>query len=266
MNKQKFGMTIGIFDIISSNVRYKIKEEANKYETYALGVYTNEFIQNELLTDCMKTTQQRMEIAEQLADFVFPVDTRDSNEIKKHLEDAYIKYLERKKIEDEKKFKVGCIIGSFDLLHSGHIENIKLAKQLCEKLAVFVKTDERIFQNKHKKPFQSTEERAMILKELKPIDSVFYMDIKHNREDLIKKLIDFYGVKPSDIVVAFGSDLKNKEEIYRNEWEKIGVSIAYTERDPEKMKVISSSHYQQFCNENNQNINDLENREDMHIL
>ena len=86
MDKQKFGMTLGIFDIISSNVRYKIIEESNKYETYALGVYTNEFIQKELMSGCMKTTEQRMEIAEQLADFAFSVNTKDSNEVKHSLE------------------------------------------------------------------------------------------------------------------------------------------------------------------------------------
>ena len=106
----------------------------------------------------------------------------------------------------------------------------------------------------------------MILNELKPIDSVFYMDVDTTREDIVKELTEFYGVEPSDIVMAFGSDLKEKEETYKDEWERLGVSVAYTDRDPEKMKIVSSSHYQKIAKENESSIMDLENKEDRHML
>ena len=55
---------------------------------------------------------------------------------------------ENKKREEAKKYKVGFVIGSFDVFHAGHLENLTLAKEMCEKLVVVLKTDERIQKNK----------------------------------------------------------------------------------------------------------------------
>jgi cytidyltransferase-like protein len=265
MNKQKFGFSIGIFDILSSEIRKKIREEASKSEIFALGVYTNDFIENELMNECMKTTEQRIEIAELLdgVDFAFPVDSKQSEKVKEEIESAYMKYLESQKKEKEEKFKVGFVIGSFDLLHSGHIENIKLAKEQCQKLAAVVKTDERIIKNKKKTPLQRTAERASILGELKSIDHVFYMDLDTTRAELIDEIAEYYNVEKSDMVIIFGSDLKEKEEAHKEELKDI--NVLFTDRDKKKMETVSSSYYQEKCKKNNRKLEDLENLEEEHL-
>ena len=125
-----------------------------------------------------------------------------------------------------------------------------LAKKLCDKLVVVLKTDERIMKNKHKQPKQSTSERAAILRFLKPIDNIIYMDIDTSRKDIIYDVISLYeGVSPQDVVAIFGSDLKEKEQPFINtDWKDI--SVVFTYRDEKKMKTVSSSSYQKTCDSN----------------
>ena len=205
------------------------------------------------MTCPMKKIDERMEIARcfEGVDFVFSVDSRDPKHIEEEAQKAYLSYLEeKKKIEEEKKYKVGVVIGSFDVFHTGHLENLMLAKQMCNKLVAVLKTDERIFKNKNKKPRQTTSERAAVLRFMKLIDNILYMDIDTKRKDIIDDVMKLYeGIEPSNIVAIFGSDLKEKEEAFINtDWANI--NVRFTDRDPERMKTVSSSYYQQMCDSN----------------
>ena len=79
------------------------------------------------------------------------------------------------RIEDEYKRNreiIVAISGYFDPLHVGHLEYIKLAKQLGDKLIVILNND---FQAEIKKdrPFMKVQERKKVLESLKYIDEVF---------------------------------------------------------------------------------------------
>ena len=50
VKKQKLGFSIGIFDILTSGIRKKIRKEAEECEVYGIGVYTDDFIEKELNT------------------------------------------------------------------------------------------------------------------------------------------------------------------------------------------------------------------------
>ena len=73
------------------------------------------------------------------------------------------------------------------------------------------------------------------------------MDIDTTRQDIISDVIGLYkDVKPKDIVAVFGSDLQEKEAKYiPTDWSEI--NVVFTNREPEKMKIVSSSHYQKEC-------------------
>lgn len=244
----EFHITHGVFDLICKDIREKIAQESKKEGVHGIGVLTDRYCEEELLTHPLKTLEQRMKIAESLegVDFVFPL-----NEITKMQEEAEKAYLEYKRREEEnkrrKRYKVGFVIGSFDVFHSGHLENINEAKQICERLFIVLKSDERIIKNKGKIPQQSTAERAEILKCLKQVENVLYMDIDTTREDVLEEVMKMAGnIEKSDIVAIFGSDLKEKEEPHTKvEWKDINVEFTY--RDPNKMGVISSSNYQEKC-------------------
>ena len=49
-----------------------------------------------------------------------------------------------------KKYKVGFLCGFFDPLHDGHIDIMRQAKEMCERLIVAVGTDDFMMQREWK--------------------------------------------------------------------------------------------------------------------
>lgn len=68
--------------------------------------------------------------------------------------------------------KVIITSGFFNPIHIGHINLIREAKALGDFLVVIVNNDKQV-KIKGKTPFMAQEERAGIIKELKPVDEVF---------------------------------------------------------------------------------------------
>jgi rfaE bifunctional protein nucleotidyltransferase chain/domain len=93
--------------------------------------------------------------------------------------------------------------GSFDLLHTGHLDLLFFAKSLGNHLHVAIDTDERI--KKHKgvdRPVNPLYIRKAIMESLKPVDSVSFFD---SDEDLINTIREY----SPDIMVK-GSDWRGK--------------------------------------------------------
>ena len=248
--KRKYTYVKGIFDVITKEVREKIKMSKEEGKPLGIGVFSDEYCEDTIFTKPTKELEHRLSVAEGFSgvDFVFPIQLGER--IDEIAENAYNEYLVRIKAATSKKeeFKAGIVIGSYDLLHAGHIENIKLASEFCERLYAVVKTDERILANKNKNPMQNTTERANNVKLLKSVSGVTYMDLDSTREDIVKDVIEMYKedtgkeISKSEIVAIFGEDLKEKEGLHKNEWGD--VSLRFTSRPVEKMKKVSSSSYQ----------------------
>lgn len=60
--------------------------------------------------------------------------------------------------------------GTFDLFHVGHLNILKAAKGLGDRLIVGVSTDELVLKYKHQKPIMPYEERYRIISELRCVD------------------------------------------------------------------------------------------------
>ena len=252
--KRKYTYIKGIFDVITKEVREKIKMSKEEGKPLGIGVFSDEYCEDTVFTKPSKELEHRLSVAEGFSgvDFVFPIQLGE--QIDEIAEKAYNEYLiKAEELTFKKEFKAGIVIGSYDLLHGGHIENIKLASQFSERLYAVVKTDERILANKNKVPMQNTTERANNVKLLKLVSGVTYMDIDSTREDVIKDVIEMYKedfgeeIKESEIVAIFGEDLKEKEEEHKSEWGS--VSLRFTPRPVEKMQKISSSSYQRKIKE-----------------
>lgn len=69
-----------------------------------------------------------------------------------------------------KKPKIGYTTGVFDLFHIGHLNLLKNAKGLCDKLIVGVTTDELV-QYKGKRAFIPFEDRIEIVRSIKYVDA-----------------------------------------------------------------------------------------------
>ncbi len=76
--------------------------------------------------------------------------------------------------------------GTFDLLHTGHINILRRAKDLGDYLIVAVSTDE--FNTlKHKEAYHSFEERKLILEAIKYVDEVIGEDNWNQKVEDVKK-------------------------------------------------------------------------------
>jgi glycerol-3-phosphate cytidylyltransferase len=67
---------------------------------------------------------------------------------------------------------IGYTTGVFDLFHIGHLNILRNAKGLCDRLIVGVTTDELLLDYKKKKPIVPFIERCEILRSIKYVDVV----------------------------------------------------------------------------------------------
>lgn len=131
-------------------------------------------------------------------------------------------------------YKIGYISGMFDILHIGHINILKYAKERCEHLIVAVGTDDFIRWRKKHDPIMPYEERIVIVGALQYVDEVV------PGIDLDK--IAAYNKYHFDVMIA-GSD-HEKEPIYikaESELKKFGVKTLYYPR----ISNVSSTNYRQ---------------------
>jgi rfaE bifunctional protein nucleotidyltransferase chain/domain len=93
--------------------------------------------------------------------------------------------------------------GSFDVLHTGHLDLLFYAKSLGTHLHVAIDSDERIAEHKGiDRPFNPLYIRREVVQSLKPVDAVSVF----NSDDELKDIIKCY--KP-DVMVK-GSDWQGK--------------------------------------------------------
>lgn len=109
--------------------------------------------------------------------------------------------------------------GTFDLLHYGHINLLKRAKQKGDYLIVALSTDE-FNRLKGKKSFFDYNERKILL------ESIRYVDLVIPEETWEQKIEDIHKYKVDTFVI--GDDWKGEFDFLRNECE-----VVYLERTPE---------------------------------
>ena len=124
---------------------------------------------------------------------------------------------------------VVAVSGYFDPIHVGHIEYLKLAKQLGDKLVVIVNND---FQARIKKgkSFMSERDRVEIVASLKCVDEVF---LSIDRDLSVCKSLEF--IQPN--IFANGGDRKLDEIPETRIMKKYGIKIV----DGLGIKIRSSS-------------------------
>ena len=114
---------------------------------------------------------------------------------------------------------IGYTTGVFDLFHVGHLNMLKNAKAMCDKLIVGVTTDELV-SYKHKKAVIPFEERIEIVRNIKYVDAVIPQDTMDKFEMWYKLKFD---------VVFVGDDWYNTEKwnVYEEQFREVNVKIIY---------------------------------------
>lgn len=110
--------------------------------------------------------------------------------------------------------------GTFDLIHYGHINLLRRAKELGDYLIVALSTDEFNWNSKHKKCYFSYEERQKLL------EAIRYVDLVIPEECWEQKVSDVQLYK-ADIFVM-GDDWEGKFDFLKDYCE-----VVYLPRTPE---------------------------------
>lgn len=122
--------------------------------------------------------------------------------------------------------------GTFDLLHYGHINLLRRAKQHGDYLIVALSTDEFNWDEKQKKCYFDYEKRKQLL------EAIRYVDLVIPEENWEQKKTDVKEFKVDTFVM--GDDWKGKFDFLKDQCE-----VVYLERTPE----ISSSQIKSDLND-----------------
>lgn len=111
--------------------------------------------------------------------------------------------------------------GTFDLLHYGHINLLKRAKEQGDYLIVALSTDEFNWNEKQKKCYFDYEKRKMLL------EAIRYVDLVIPEENWEQKRTDIKEYKVD--VFVMGDDWQGKFDFVKEE----GAEVVYLSRTPE---------------------------------
>ena len=110
--------------------------------------------------------------------------------------------------------------GTFDLLHYGHINLLKRAKEYGDYLIVALSTDEFNWNSKQKKCYFSYEDRKKML------EAIRYVDLVIPEENWEQKISDVKEFRVDTFVM--GNDWEGKFDFLKEHCE-----VVYLERTPE---------------------------------
>ena len=110
--------------------------------------------------------------------------------------------------------------GTFDLLHYGHINLLRRARELGDYLVVALSTDEFNWNEKHKKCYFTYAERKLML------EAIRYVDLVVPEENWEQKSTDV--VKYGADIFVMGDDWKGKFDFLKDKCD-----VVYLPRTPE---------------------------------
>ena len=197
----------------------------------AIRIATNEEIETLSGRTPFKDGQQRISIAKSIKGVSYILYGEKLIKVEKNRMPVHIH-----------KYKIGYVPGTYDLLHSGHIENIKYAQNMCDIIVVGVNSDELVWKNKAKKTMQGQDTRKFIMEHVKGVDQVILASTNDKRV-INEKIVEItgYGID----AIFLGGDLKGKEAM-NHEGDLEGVDYIYTPRSETKMKTVSSTASRKF--------------------
>ena len=111
--------------------------------------------------------------------------------------------------------------GTFDLLHYGHINLLRRAKELGDYLIVALSTDEFNWNEKQKKCYFSYEQRKHLL------EAIRYVDLVIPESSWEQKRTDIHLYHVDTFVI--GNDWEGKFDFLKEE----GAEVVYLERTPD---------------------------------
>ena len=119
--------------------------------------------------------------------------------------------------------KVGFTCSTFDLLHSGHVQMLREAKEQCDYLLVGLQMDPSVDREEKNAPVQNIVERYTQLKAVKYVDEI----IPYGTEQDLKDILTMYNIH----VRVLGVEYKDKDFTGKEICLQRGVDFYFNKRD-----------------------------------
>lgn len=118
---------------------------------------------------------------------------------------------------------VGITFSAFDLLHAGHVQMLREAKEQCDYLIVGLQIDPSIDRPEKNTPIQTIVERYTQLKGIKYVDEIIPYASERDLEDILL----MYNID----VRILGKEYKEKDFTGKDTCEKRGIRLYFNKRD-----------------------------------
>jgi len=119
--------------------------------------------------------------------------------------------------------RIGFTCSAFDLLHAGHIDMLRQAKEQCDYLITGLQVDPNIDRPQKNKPVQSIIERYIQLKAVRYVDEIIPYSTEEDLEDLLSML-------PINVRIV-GEEYRETTLTGRDICTQRGIEIFYNKRE-----------------------------------
>ena len=119
--------------------------------------------------------------------------------------------------------KIGFTCSTFDLLHAGHIQMLREAKEQCDYLIVGLQFDPSMDRPEKNKPIQTVVERYTQLNAVKYVDEI----IPYQTESDLEDILSMYDIN----VRVLGEEYKEKDFTGKDICKKRGIQLYFNKRE-----------------------------------
>jgi glycerol-3-phosphate cytidylyltransferase len=119
--------------------------------------------------------------------------------------------------------KVGITFSTFDLLHAGHIQMLREAKEQCDYLICGLQMDPSLDRSEKNSPVQTIVERYTQLKGVRYVDEI----IPYSSEKDVEDILTMYHTD----VRILGEEYREKDFTGKDICKKRGILLYFNKRD-----------------------------------
>jgi glycerol-3-phosphate cytidylyltransferase len=119
--------------------------------------------------------------------------------------------------------KVGFTASAFDLLHAGHVQMLREAKEQCDYLICALQMDPSLDRRGKSTPVQTIVERYAQLKGVRYVDEI----IPYSTEEDLEDILSMYHID----VRILGSEYRNKDFTGKDICRKRDIELYFNSRD-----------------------------------
>ena len=119
--------------------------------------------------------------------------------------------------------RVGFVCSSFDLLHAGHVQMLREAKEQCDYLICGLQTDPTLDRPEKNQPVQTIVERYTQLKGVRYVDEI----IPYSTEADLEDILTMYHID----VRILGEEYREMDFTGKDICKKRGIQLYFNHRD-----------------------------------